>query len=320
MDELVSIVVPVYNVENYLHRCIQSILAQTYSNFELILVDDGSKDTSGLICDEYAKQDKRITVFHNENMGANSSRKFGVSVAKGTWIMFVDSDDIVTANCIELLYKHHDKADVIVGTLQLNGKRFFNHQVSGILNKQQYIEALLLNKTSVGPVAKLYKKQIFDFSIWVDNSNITNNEDLMMLIFVASRSNSVFIDNAALCYNYLFREGSATSRKPPLSMWLLLFSIIESTIKPLFNNQTPTFFYLYCLHRLYDCVVLNGIPIDYKSSKEINHILSQCKNKQLTQHDYFLTIVISSHFLQKCCYWKNSIRVRLGRIKRAIVH
>lgn len=89
----ISIIVPIYNAENFLHYCIDSILKQTYNNFELLLVDDGSPDNSGKICDEYAKKDHRVTVIHKENGGVSSARNAGIEVAEGEYICFVDSDD-----------------------------------------------------------------------------------------------------------------------------------------------------------------------------------------------------------------------------------
>lgn len=89
----VSVIVPVYNTEQYLPRCIDSILAQTFTDFELILVNDGSTDSSGMICNEYAKKDSRIKVFHQGNRGVSSARNKGIDIAKGEWISFVDSDD-----------------------------------------------------------------------------------------------------------------------------------------------------------------------------------------------------------------------------------
>lgn len=89
----ISIIIPVYNAEKYLRRCINSIYAQTYDDFELLLVDDGSADSSGRICDEYAATDSRTRVFHNENQGVSSARNTGLDNAVGEWIMFMDSDD-----------------------------------------------------------------------------------------------------------------------------------------------------------------------------------------------------------------------------------
>lgn len=99
----VSVVVPIYNVENYLEECIESILNQTYSNIEVILIDDGSTDGSGALCDEYKKKDKRIYVLHKKNGGLSDARNMGIDNAKGEYITFVDSDDIIARDMIEYL-------------------------------------------------------------------------------------------------------------------------------------------------------------------------------------------------------------------------
>ena len=94
-SELISIIVPVYKVEKYIDRCVESIINQTYKNIEIILVDDGSPDNCPKICDEWAKKDKRIRVIHKENRGVSSARNVGIDVAKGKYIGFVDSDDYI---------------------------------------------------------------------------------------------------------------------------------------------------------------------------------------------------------------------------------
>lgn len=99
----VSIIVPVYNVEKYIRRCLDSIIAQTFTDWECLLIDDGSPDNSGKICDEYAKKDSRFRVFHKENGGVSSARNLGVQEASGEWIAFIDSDDIVLCNWLEVV-------------------------------------------------------------------------------------------------------------------------------------------------------------------------------------------------------------------------
>lgn len=103
----ISIIVPVYNVDKYLHKCIDSILAQTFTDFELLLIDDGSKDKSGAICDGYAAKDSRVRVFHKENGGVSSARNLGLDNAEGEWVTFVDSDDWIAA---EMYHNMLDKA------------------------------------------------------------------------------------------------------------------------------------------------------------------------------------------------------------------
>lgn len=108
----ISVIVPVYKAEQYLERCVKSILEQTYQNFELILVDDGSPDSSPLLCDELAKKDSRIHVIHKENGGASSARNAGLKIAKGYWIAFADSDDWLDVNALKTLYELANKYDV----------------------------------------------------------------------------------------------------------------------------------------------------------------------------------------------------------------
>lgn len=128
-ETLVSVVVPVYNAEKYLNRCVDSILAQTYQNFELILVDDGSPDNCGAICDDYASKDSRITVIHQENSGVSRARNAGIECASGEFLFFVDSDDWLENNHIENLLPIGDE-DLVYG-----GRKFYvNNQYKDVLS------------------------------------------------------------------------------------------------------------------------------------------------------------------------------------------
>ena len=103
MHDLISVIIPVYNVEEYLCRCVDSVLDQTYRNTEILLVDDGSPDNCPAICDEYARQDARVRVLHQENKGLSGARNAGIDVAKGQWLAFVDSDDYLAPDFLERL-------------------------------------------------------------------------------------------------------------------------------------------------------------------------------------------------------------------------
>ena len=115
----ISVIIPVYNTEKYLRRCIDSVLAQTYQDFELLLIDDGSKDSSGAICDEYASQDTRVRVFHKENGGVSSARNLGLDHARGEWITFVDADDWMADDMLQQMLDTADAegADVVLADL-----------------------------------------------------------------------------------------------------------------------------------------------------------------------------------------------------------
>ena len=113
---MISAIVPAYNVEKYLERCVNSILIQTYENFEIILVDDGSKDQSVEICDKFAQEDNRIKVIHKENGGLSSARNAGMKIAEGKYIVFIDSDDDIEPNMFELMLQaaEENKADFVM--------------------------------------------------------------------------------------------------------------------------------------------------------------------------------------------------------------
>ena len=117
MEPLLSVIVPVYKVEAYLRDCVDSILAQTYQNLEIILVDDGSPDNCGAICDEYAAKDSRIRVIHKPNGGLSDARNAGMSIATGEYLMFVDSDDLLTLNAAQTLMglAAQEQADIVIG-------------------------------------------------------------------------------------------------------------------------------------------------------------------------------------------------------------
>ena len=164
MNPLIGVVIPVYNVENYLRKCIDSVLSQTYKNFEAILVDDGSNDNSGKICDEYASKDLRIKVFHKKNGGLSDARNYGVERSSADFITFIDSDDYVTEDYIEHLWYLMDKynSDASCAMIKMvNDDQMFslkNDSASAItLDAGQSIERICC--TSFAAVGRLYKKK-----------------------------------------------------------------------------------------------------------------------------------------------------------------
>lgn len=139
MQSLISVIIPVYNVERYLHQCIDSVLAQTYTNLEIILVDDGSPDASPTICDEYVQKDKRTKVIHKDNGGLSSARNTGLDAATGDFIYFLDSDDWIADCFIETLqeaaFEHQSDISIVSyqevpGNPTHNAKKFYHIQFS----------------------------------------------------------------------------------------------------------------------------------------------------------------------------------------------
>ena len=162
----ISVIVPVYKVEKYLPECIESVLAQTFTDFELILVDDGSPDNSGAICDAYAARDPRIRVFHKENGGVTSARRLGVEHSRGGWIMFVDGDDMIFKEALSILwYKIDDGLDMVEG--RYSNFPYPNPNASGKFEIMRFSGAkyaLTLSSDSLfcfGPCGKLIRRKKF---------------------------------------------------------------------------------------------------------------------------------------------------------------
>ena len=168
-NNLVSVIVPVYNVKNYLQKCLSSIINQTYTNLEIILVDDGSNDGSEKICETFAAKDERITVYHIKNSGQASARNYALDRCRGDYIAFVDSDDIAKENNIETLL---NLAELYNTGLAVSPTQKFNENLSfeneeiytGCASKIAAVKNLLYQKFifHTGPHAKIYKRELFD--------------------------------------------------------------------------------------------------------------------------------------------------------------
>ena len=169
MNDIVSVVIPVFNVEKYIAKCIESLISQTYKKLEIILVDDGSTDYSGKICDEYSKLDNRIFVIHKENGGVSSARNIGMKKTTGSWVSFVDSDDWIETDFIEQLLSEGTKeeADVVLcgyNRVNLNDKCAINATGDKeIYNSMDYLIKTLNPQTGFGFChMKLIKKEILE--------------------------------------------------------------------------------------------------------------------------------------------------------------
>lgn len=220
----VSIVVPIYNSEKELPRCIDSILRQTYSDFELILINDGSKDGSLNILKEYEQKDKRVIVIDNENNGVSETRNIGIRRASGDYIAFVDSDDYIENNMMEALVKsiEEQNADLVICGLYIDvlkgqevktSTQTFEYNVS--LDKRDIALKVLdrLNGTYINsPINKLYKKSILiDNNIYMDNT-IDLGEDLLFNIEYLSYCSSVIFEERCFYHYCMKSEDSLTAK------------------------------------------------------------------------------------------------------------
>ena len=217
MGEKISVIVPVYNVEAYLERCVESILQQTYAHFELILINDGSTDSSGQICDHLASQYENIKVYHIENAGVSNARNMGIQLATGSWVTFIDSDDFVTQDYLATLASavegvnvgfviaslHHIKNGIVTDIPSHSGK-------TELWSTEETMKELLMTtRTSFFPVAKLFKRDLLADEKFNTNYHLAEDALFLTELLLKTRCSSVFIDKPVYYYDH--REGSATT-------------------------------------------------------------------------------------------------------------
>ncbi len=202
-QDLIGVIVPVYRTEKYLAECIDSILAQTYTRFRLVLVDDGSPDNAGKICDEYAKKDTRITVIHQQNAGVARARARGVEEATDCdWITFVDSDDRIATNYLGDLYNAvSDDIDIVTNEENI---------CKASLCKEKYLEHLFIGGVNTGPWSKLFRRRLFNSHTFDIPRTIVVGEDMLMdirLTFSSHRERVAIINNPDI---YFYRENECS--------------------------------------------------------------------------------------------------------------
>ena len=221
MKELISVIVPVYNTEKYIDRCIDSIISQTYQNIEVILIDDGSIDNSLEICEKYMTKNPKIKVVHQENKGVSNARNKGLSIAKGNYFICIDSDDWLEPNMLEILYNNIQNYDADIATCN-----FYNDYESGEKTVKNDIDndVLILTETKE-MYESLFASNKFGGYLWnklIRTSKIKNTkeniyfnekiaieEDVMFLINVFKRCRKICYDSSSILYHYFQRATSS---------------------------------------------------------------------------------------------------------------
>lgn len=207
---MISIIVPVYKVEPYLHQCVDSILAQTYRDIEVLLIDDGSPDRCGEICDEYAEKDSRVRVFHTENRGLSVARNLGLREAKGEYIGFVDSDDWIEPDMYEVLLRRMQEtgADIgVCGYWEENDSTSTPSRISdAIFEGTDSLKALLDRKISNHAWNKLYRRTVFESVSFPEGCN---HEDIATMHRLLNEARIVVVIPDPKCH-YRQRSDSIT--------------------------------------------------------------------------------------------------------------
>lgn len=206
---LVSIIIPVYKVENYLRRCVDSVIKQTYDNIEIILVDDGSPDNCPLMCDEYAQKDKRVKVIHKSNGGLSDARNCGMKAATGEYITFVDSDDYVAYNYIEVLVNHavKNEADIVCAGIEIVDEfevtyAYRKSNTDFIINSVEAVEKLFRDEFPYNySCGKLYHRGLWECISFPKNRLY---EDMATTYRVVSKAKKI---NGIIDTLYFYEEG-----------------------------------------------------------------------------------------------------------------
>jgi len=204
----VSIIVPAYNVEKWLPKCIDSLLKQTYEDFQLILVDDGSTDGSGKICDEYERLDSRVEAVHQNNGGLSRARNTGIELAKGEFLCFVDGDDFCKKEMLQTAMENFNKdTDIVAFGFCINSKKKIAKRNRMSKNFREALNLYIAGELNVSAWGKVYKKQVFEKLRFPEEKLF---ED--MWVFPKIAENRILVLNKAL-YHYIQRKESITSAK-----------------------------------------------------------------------------------------------------------
>ena len=217
-DILVSIIVPVFNVEEYLDNCISSIVCQTYKNIEILLIDDGSTDNSANICDQWKEKDKRIKVWHKENSGISAVRNMGIKFCNGEYLLFVDSDDIVHEKYVEVLlnslFENNCEMAMINWIDKFSDGSERKHEFSTLnklLNREEFLDHIEDKNSYKGMVwNKIFSKKIIEENNIYFDEKIFYAEDFLFVVRYASKIEKIYYEFDEHLYYYFSRNGSAT--------------------------------------------------------------------------------------------------------------
>lgn len=270
---LISVIVPIYKVQDYLKECIESIINQTYSDIEVILVDDGSPDRCPQMCDEWAKRDSRIRVVHKKNGGLSSARNAGLDVAKGEYISFVDSDDFICKDALENLY-NRIKDDKSIGITSGLIYRYQDGSINNfkdqwlcskeiVIPSSEFLLETMSQKTSYTVWNKLYRRDVIGNTRFREGRN---NEDTLFMYDLGKNIailNVCMVEIPHYVYYYRYREDSiCTSAKIPLAIdilgnYELMMEDCKNTNSRLYD--VLYFSYVRTLYGFVDSLLLNPV-------------------------------------------------------------
>ena len=321
-NELISVIVPIYKVEKYLKKCVDSIINQTYKNLEIILVDDGSPDNCPKICDEYAKQDSRIKVIHLENGGAGRARNIGYSFASGEFISFIDSDDVISCDFYEYLY---GLFETDVDITECEYIEFDTEEVDFSVNEKNKIEKYSMTDAMDAHIKdkmfkqviwnKLYRRKVADDVKFPENSKI---DDEYWTYKVIANANNL-IHSSKVLYAYRQQEKSVMSS---LSTVDRIGTIEPKALRAEFIRERIPMLYDSCVYNLWgSCLYQYQLVLrdDKKNSKKILDYSKKMfkefpikinKSLSLTFKEK-IWLIMTKLTLKKTCQLRNLLKIGL---------
>ena len=269
---MISVIVPLYNAENYLQRCVDSILRQTYRDFEVILVDDGSKDKSVELCELYKEKDSRVRVIHKHNGGVAEARQYGVNTALGEYIIHVDADDWIEPDMLQEMIKAIGDADILIADYYLNAR---NGNQKSIIQKDCTSSLEMLESIIKGDVFgslwnKLIRRDLYDIAQF--KSDVFFCEDQLFLFEILSTGNYVIRNIHKPYYHYVDSEGSLT-RRTDKSLFENKLRYEDYALKILNDEQLNHIRELFIIDRIksYEGIVRYG----FYSSSELKETINR---------------------------------------------
>lgn len=278
MNDLVSVIIPVYNVEKYLCRCLDSVIKQTYKNLEIVLIDDGSTDNSGKICDQYKEKDNRIKVFHTENKGVSAARNLGIKNTYGKYIIFIDSDDFLDLNTFEEVLEENCNYDLIAFSyykLSNNDKICYdNRKEKETLTKNETLIKIMDDRYFQGFTwNKIFKRNIIIENNLFFDENIRINEDLLFCIQFIENVNTIMYYSTP--YYYYVQLNSSALHSKDINKFKTALKAYEEIEKIYIkNNVDMELFYInfFCLN-----LILKELLIYKKDRNFLNEIRENLK-------------------------------------------
>ncbi|WP_447951892.1 glycosyltransferase family 2 protein [Chryseobacterium koreense] len=242
-----SIIIPVYNVEPYLEECLESILAQTYQDYEVLLINDGSTDASGEICDRYAEKDSRITVLHQPNRGVSAARNIGLGHAEGEWICFIDSDDVIEANYLNAFAENiSDDCDMVIQGIKRIGK--MNDILCSFPSLEKMSRRAFFDHYSIwphyfSPCNKIYRRTIIMDHNLRYKGTMSFGEDTLFNLDYAIQTKQMFTLIPNIHYLYRINLNGLTSKSIGFNERKFLFQNVKDRLSNLTAKRDELYWY-----------------------------------------------------------------------------